>query len=56
MERIQGTEGVGLLPAQARIQWGGGGMGGVLSPFGGPPNFIKREKNRCALARENAAF
>ena len=25
-------------------------------PFGGPPNFIKRKKKRCACARENITF
>ena len=36
---------------QGRIQ--GGGHGG---PFGGPPDFIKRERKRCACACKKAAF
>ena len=35
---------VPLALGQGRIQRGGGGPGGQDPPFGGPANFIKREK------------
>ena len=38
-------------------QWGGGGSwGSGPSPFGGPPNFIKREKNVASVRAKMPRF
>ena len=56
-----GTKDAGLISTwelmhdPAGADPGGGSWGSGPPPFGGPPNFIKKEKWR-AHARENSAF